>query len=77
MDKTVLKNGAKIMEMQKCKETGYVVLAMNKERDKDGFTEYVTWLTDDELNCFHGNYFISSINAVKDYEKRVNQHCLN
>ena len=72
MDKTMLKNGAKIDSIVKCKDVGYVVLAVLKR--KSG-VEYVTWITDDELNCFHGNYFITDKYAREDFLKRVTQYC--
>ena len=67
-----LKNGASIISKTKCKDVGYIILA--QKRKSDGTMEYITWLTDDDLNCFHGNYYSHLENATRNYKKRVIQY---
>lgn len=37
--------------------------------------EYVTWIFNRSLDCYaYGNYFTDSIDAVRDYWKRVKEY---
>jgi len=68
-----LKNGASVISKSKCKDIGFVILAQ-KRRANDSM-EYITWLTDNELNCYHGNYHNYLKNATHDYKDRVIKYC--
>jgi len=68
-----LKNGATIISKSKCDGPGYVILA-KKERIA-GYIEYITWITDNDMNCFWGHYTTDLKEARTDYKDRVKHYC--
>ena len=68
-----LKNGFSVISKSKCKEQGYVILA--QRRRYDDTMEYVTWITDDNMNCYYGHYMDNIEDGTRDYKDRVIQYC--
>jgi hypothetical protein len=64
-----LKNGAALISKSKIMDGGYVILA--QKRISGDQMEYITWIADDDLNCYSGNYFLDLKEATMDYKKRV------
>lgn len=68
-----LKNGATVIAKHKAHSgDGWVILAM---WEKFGGTEYITWISDNDLSCYYGHYFTNIIQATEDYQHRVARYC--
>lgn len=69
-----LKNGAGVVAMnQTAEKDGYVVLATRHNAYQT--VEWVTWLTDNDQNCFWGRYFDNYKDAAQSYRERINKYC--
>lgn len=67
-----LPNGARVLKMERI-EDGWLVLA--QQRKPWGY-EYVTWLTDEDYNCFHGHYSSDVSMANSDFNQRLESHSI-
>jgi hypothetical protein len=61
-----LPNGATLLA-----EDGDVVLA--KWERGEGRIEFITWIVDKDMNCYHGNYFTNIGSATNDFLARARQ----
>jgi hypothetical protein len=61
-----VKNGAFIL-MDRRIDDGHIVLCY---KDDDELTPFVTWVTDNDYNCFLGHYFHKLDAAMDDYNCR-------
>ena len=72
----ILKNGAEVIRKEHCTDgSGYVILTRRKTHNINKQFEFITWITDNEMNCFYGNYFNDAEKANLDYWKRVDEYC--
>ena len=76
MERETLKNGADISHKCPCSDgSGYVILARKRISYNPPNYEFITWITDNKMNCFHGNYFMDIEKARQDFWKRVDRYC--